>query len=306
MEEIIRVAPYRMQLERSPRNARLLGIGDAGPTHSPTDRETSDFEFTDGAERERFAMLLSAMASPDTAATAVLLRSMSSASIVGGGGATPLGRTLSTASVLGQAGLGGAPPSLGPNGKPLVGDCGPDDVAAISKAAPGSVRSTFRAPSTGDVSGLWSASWPHDDVKVWVGTYNLSHAPPPPLAGALDLWVPAPHRDPLGPRDIYVFGLQEVGSAANREAWSNALVRHLSPPKADVSGAMAAARERATKAAAATGKPAPAGSLTDKLKDAKAGAAAPAAGEVKDVAAEVATAAAQSASKLSASETEVR
>ena len=43
-----------------------------------------------------------------------------------------------------------------------------DDVASISKATPGNVRSTFRAPSVGDMSSLWAATWPHDDIKVSV------------------------------------------------------------------------------------------------------------------------------------------
>ena len=48
----MRVAPYRLQLERNARNPRLLGVADAGPSHAPTARETVEYEFSDGAERE--------------------------------------------------------------------------------------------------------------------------------------------------------------------------------------------------------------------------------------------------------------
>ena len=51
VDEIMRIAPYRLQLERNPRNPRLLSVGDAGPTHAPTTREMSEFEFADGADR---------------------------------------------------------------------------------------------------------------------------------------------------------------------------------------------------------------------------------------------------------------
>lgn len=44
----------------------------------------------------------------------------------------------------------------------------------MKRAPPGCVRSTFRAPSVADPSPLWAAQWPHDDVKIWVGTYNVS------------------------------------------------------------------------------------------------------------------------------------
>ena len=40
MEEIIRVAPFRLQLERSPKSARVLGIADAGPQIAITGAST--------------------------------------------------------------------------------------------------------------------------------------------------------------------------------------------------------------------------------------------------------------------------
>ena len=44
-------------------------------------------------------------------------------------------------------------------------------------------------------------------TQVWVGTYNVSQAPPPDPS-VLEKWVAAPSRDPFGGRDVYVFGIQ--------------------------------------------------------------------------------------------------
>ena len=137
-----------------------------------------------------------------------------------------------------------------------------------------------------------------------MGTYNVSQAPPPANLALLDAWVPAPHRDPVGGRDLYVFGFQELGNAANREAWSQALVRHLSPLKADVAGATAAAKERAKAAKGGSSVSAGPSSLTDAFGGKKGAAAEEGPAGGKDGAAEVATAAALSAAKLSAAETE--
>ena len=90
--------------------------------------------------------------------------------------------------------------------------------------------------------------------------------------------------------------VQELGTAANREAWSQALVRHLSPSKVDVAAAAAAVHN---KAAAAGAKPKGGLSLTAKSSSDKAKDEAE-----TDAAAEVAATAALSASKLSAAETE--
>ena len=98
-------------------------------------------------------------------------------------------------------------------------------LASIPTRAPvGSVRSTFRQPSSADYSSIWSAQWPHDDVKVWVGTYNVSGAPPP---DNLEQWVLPPMKDA---KDLYVFGIQELGPASNREAWGRAFAAHLKMP----------------------------------------------------------------------------
>lgn len=241
VEEILRVAPFRLQLERSPRSPKVLGIGDAGPQIAVTARETTEFEFLDGAERERFAALLAAMACPDpnlnlAPPPPVLSRSMSTLSIPGGGA---LSRGMSSASLTGPA-SGSLPPPPPPSAdSPLSPGGSSSPTAAVieldpmKRSPPGTVRSTFRAPSVADASPLWGASWPHDDVKIWVGTYNISQAHPPSDPLEMDKWVPAPTRDPAGPRDLYVFGLQELGSQTNRDAWGAALAKHLQPPPRD-------------------------------------------------------------------------
>jgi hypothetical protein len=172
VDEILRVAPYRLQLERNARNARVLGMADAGPQHAPTARELTELEFVDGAERERFCGYMQYLASPSDGIS------------IGRTDAVPAGAQTET--------------------------------ALISRAPPGNVRSTFRAPSVADTTSLWHQTWPHDTTGIWVGTYNVSGQPPPSDAEQLDKWVPAPQRDPAGPRDLYVFGLQEVGPASNR------------------------------------------------------------------------------------------
>jgi hypothetical protein len=98
-------------------------------------------------------------------------------------------------------------------------------LASIPTRAPvGCVRSTFRQPSSADYSSLWSVQWPHDDVKVWVGTYNVSGASPPE---SLEQWIVPPYKDA---KDLYVFGVQEIGPASNREAWGKAFAAHLKMP----------------------------------------------------------------------------
>jgi hypothetical protein len=178
VDEIIRVAPFRLQLERSPKSARVLAIADAGPQIAITAREMTEFEFLDGAERERFAALLSALACPDPnlSTERTLNRSLSSMSM--GAGASALTRGASSLSL--------PPVTAGPDGTTLVTSPGPlspgaggtgvsgDASDPMKRAPPGTVRSTFRAPSVADPSPLWAAGWPHDDVKLWVGTYNVS------------------------------------------------------------------------------------------------------------------------------------
>jgi hypothetical protein len=113
-----------------------------------------------------------------------------------------------------------------------------------ARSPPGTVRSTFRQPSVADTSWLWGAQWPHDDVKVWVGSFNVSGTPPPADELMLDKWLPAPVRDPARPRDLYVIGMQELGPTSNREAWGAALLRHMNTKAVDanrVANAAAAA-----------------------------------------------------------------
>lgn len=95
---------------------------------------------------------------------------------------------------------------------------------ADAAALPGSC---VRMPSFVDTSVLWSRLWPHDEVRLWVGTYNVSGSPPPADSTDLDKWLPAPKRDPDGARDLYVVGFQELGSATNREAWVAAVTKHI-------------------------------------------------------------------------------
>lgn len=114
----------------------------------------------------------------------------------------------------------------------LIKEPGMSGAIVPSKAPAGTVRSTFRQPTVADTSWLWGAQWPHDDVKVWVGTYNVSGTPPPDNERLLDQWLISPARDPLGPRDLYIIGMQELGPTSNREAWGTALAKHLAS-KAD-------------------------------------------------------------------------
>lgn len=89
-----------------------------------------------------------------------------------------------------------------------------------------------------------------DDVDVFVGTWNVGGAAPPQSA-ELQKWVPLPSTprsmvkelcgitaascDPSTAGsdqrpyayDMYVFGLQEIGSGSNRDAWQRALQAHL-------------------------------------------------------------------------------
>ena len=309
VDEIIRIAPFRLQLERSPKSPKLLGIADAGPQIAITARECTEFEFVDGAERERFASLLAAMACPDPNlnVAAPLARSMStilSPAAASSGGA--LSRGMSSASLTGPA-LPPPPPAPGGD-SPLASPsaAAPELLDPMKRSPPGTVRSTFRAPSMADPSPLWAASWPHDDVKVWVGTFNISQAPPPSDPLELDKWVPAPSRDTgapgsgHGPRDLYVFGLQELGSASNRDAWGAALVKHLSPPPRDgpLTAAGIAGAAGAEDAKDAKKKESGGGlfkGLTGGGDKAKTGV---------DAAAEMAAAMGTTASKLSAAETE--
>ena len=183
--EILTVAPFRTQLQRSSRSDRAVAIGDAGANAAFDVRELTEFEFASNGERERFCAYVAICASPDDAAQ------LRDASARAGSGAGALA----------------ALPPL-----PV-------------RAPAGNVRATFRPPSSADTSWLWGAQWPHDDVKVWCGSYNVSATPPPE---SLEPWVPVPARDSeRGARDLYVFGLQELGPAANREAWGRALLAHL-------------------------------------------------------------------------------
>ena len=106
---------------------------------------------------------------------------------------------------------------------------------------------------------------------------------------------------PAGPRDLYVFGLQELGTTANREAWSAALVKHLQPaPKegsltaAGIVGASAASSDAARAKADA---PQSLASKLMKLPGEKVKTPA-------EVAAELAASMGTTASKMSAAETE--
>jgi len=201
VEETVGVFPGRLQLEKSAKNMRIVAVSAASNTTAIAARDATEYEFTDPAERERFCAYMAAMNHADEATAAA-------AAAAAATGSGPDGR---------RGAGGAATPSSAP---PAAGSV---STAFATTAA----RSTVRMPSIVDTAPLWGHPWPLDDVKVWVGTYNVSGTPAPVDPRELDKWVHAPVRDPVGPRDLYVFGLQEMGSSVNREGWGQTLARHL-------------------------------------------------------------------------------
>ena len=269
VEQVIALAPGRLQLERSCSDETRVTVCVSGPEASIAGRAKGGpgitavtFEFASHGDRERFcAHCALAIAEPEDAAEAA-------ASL---GAAAKLAVPAASSASEGGAAQGGHAETAG--GKE-------QEVAA-----------TLHAYASA-VSSLYGREWPQRTISVEVATFNAGGKPPSSDAAALGSWIPLPHtavvkgvpsggtsrrRTSLAHRgrstsevsaptgtfdgtpDLVVIGLQEIGGQRNRDLWGAALLGHLNACAAGAAAGPVAGRATLTKHASAVewGRPTP-------------------------------------------------
>ncbi|CAE7758218.1 unnamed protein product, partial [Symbiodinium sp. KB8] len=257
VEQVIALAPGRLQLERSCSDETRVTVCVSGPEASIAGRAKGGpgitavtFEFASHGDRERFcAHCALAIAEPEDAAEAA-------ASL---GAAAKLAVPVASSASEGGATQGGHAEAAG--GKE-------QDVAA-----------TLHAYASA-VSSLYGREWPQRTISVEVATFNAGGKPPSSDAAALGSWIPLPHtavvkgvpsggasrrRTSLAHRgrstsevsaptgtfdgtpDLVVIGLQEIGGQRNRDLWGAALLGHLNACAAGAAAGPVAGRATLTK-----------------------------------------------------------
>ena len=217
IDSSIGVLPGRLVLDCLPDSSRVR-------VHTPAANEPPDlksgrvFEFRSNSDRARFCAFAHAAAAARTGAAA---------------------RDAAAAAAAADTAASGE--GSGPGWEGAADD---DPADLVTGGGLGRVAAT--QPTPADLAVLWRSEWPHDDKKLFVGTYNASGTPPPPQED-LSEWIPDTLDEPTQ-FDLVVIGMQELGTSANREAWGKALLAYLNaePRTRSMSFGSAAAAARAS------------------------------------------------------------
>ncbi|KAA0150705.1 hypothetical protein FNF29_05042 [Cafeteria roenbergensis] len=233
----IGVIPGRLLLDCVPDSARVR-IATPAPLEAPDLRGGRVFEFRSAAERARFCAWAQATAAPRAgeAPLSSAIAPSREAAFSGSSIASARASALSGGSFSGSA-------SPGSTGRPdVVLDA--TDQAVLAADAFG--RSSATVPTPADLAVLWRSEWPHDDRRVFVGTFNASSCPPPSQED-LGEWIPNMLAESTR-FDLVAIGMQELGPSSNREAWGRALLGYLNaePRTRSLSFSSAAAAARAS------------------------------------------------------------